>query len=58
VVDRWANRLQIVPPEITGRIASTRLEGVNLRGVFRFPLERCAGQIPPTQTAAKTRAGG
>jgi len=26
--------------------------------VFRFPLERYAGQILPSQTAAKTSAGG
>ena len=43
VLDRWANRRQIVPPELTGRIAPTRLEGMNLRGVFRFPLERLRG---------------
>jgi hypothetical protein len=58
VLDRWANRRQIVPPELTGRIAPTRLEGINLRGVFRFPLERYAGQILPSQTAAKTSAAG
>ena len=58
VLDRWANRRQIVPPELTGRIAPTRLEGINLRGIFRFPLERCAGQILPSQTTAKTSAGG
>jgi len=57
VLDRWANRRQIVPPELTGRIAPTRLEGINLRGVFRFPLERYAGQILPSHTAAKTSAG-
>jgi len=38
VLDRWANRRQIIPPELIGRIAPTRLEGINLRGVFRFPL--------------------
>ena len=27
VLDRWANRRQIVPPELTGRIAPTRLGG-------------------------------
>jgi TnpA family transposase len=58
VLDRWANRRQIVPPELTGRIAPTRLEGINLRGVFRFPLERYAGQILPSQTAAKTSTSG
>ena len=42
VLDSWANRRQIVPPELIGRIAPTRLEGINLRGVFRFPIERYA----------------
>ena len=56
VLDRWANRRQIVPPELLGRIAPTRLEGINLRGVFRFPVERYAGQLMPSQTAAKTSA--
>lgn len=58
VLDRWANRRQIVPPELTGRIAPTRLEGINLRGVFRFPVERYAAQLLPSQTAGKTRASG
>jgi Tn3 transposase DDE domain len=57
VLDRWANRRQVVPPELTGRIAPTRLEGVNLRGVFPFPLECYAGQILPLQPAARTSAG-
>jgi len=54
--DRWANRSQVIPPELIGRIAPTRLEGVNLRGVFRFPIERYADQLLPSQTAAKTSA--
>lgn len=58
VLDRWANRRQIVPPELIGRIAPTRLEGINLRGVFRFPLERYAQQILPSQAATKTSAAG
>jgi len=58
VLDRWANRRQIVPPQLTGRIAPTRLEGINLRGVFRFPVERYAAQLLPSQTAGKTRASG
>ena len=58
VLDRWAHRRQIVPPELIGRIAPTRLEGINLRGVFRFPVERYVGQLLPSQTAAKTSAGG
>lgn len=58
VLDRRANRRQIVPPELIGRVAPTRLEGINLRGVIRFPLERYADQILPSQTAAKTSAAG
>jgi len=58
VLDRWANRRQIVPRELIGRIAPTRLEGINLRGVFRFPVERYAGQLLPSQTAARTSASG
>lgn len=42
VLDRWANRRQVIPAELIGRIAPTRLEGINLRGVFRFPIERYA----------------
>jgi hypothetical protein len=44
VLDRWANRRQIVPPELTGRIAPTRLEGINLRG--RLPLPAGALRRP------------
>lgn len=58
VLDRWANRRQVIPPELIGRIAPTRLEGINLRGVFRFPIERYAAQLLPSQTAAKTSASG
>jgi hypothetical protein len=59
VLDRWANRRrQIAPPESIGRIAPTRLEGINLRGVFRFPVERYAAQLLPSQSAGATRATG
>ena len=56
VLDRWANRRQVIPAELIGRIAPTRLEGINLRGVFRFPVERYAAQILPSQIVAKTTA--
>lgn len=56
LLGRWTSRRQIVPPELIGRNTPTRLEGLNLRGVFRFPLERYAGHILPSQTAAKTSA--
>ena len=58
VLDCWANRRQLVPQELIGRVVPTRLVGINLRGVSRFPLERCAQQILPSQTAAKTSAAG
>ena len=49
---------QVIPPELIGRIAPTRLEGINLRGVFRFPIERYADQLLPSQSASKTSAAG
>ena len=49
-------RLPKVSSELIGRIAPTRLDGINLRGVFRFPIERYADRILPSQTAAKTSA--
>ena len=54
VLGRWANRRQVIPAELTGKIAPTRLHGINLRGVFRFPVERYANEILPSQAAAKT----
>jgi Tn3 transposase DDE domain len=56
VLHRWANRRQVVPPELIGRIAPTRLEGINLRDIFRFPIERYADQLLPSHPAAKTAA--
>jgi TnpA family transposase len=57
VLDHWAQRRGgAVPPELIGRIAPTRTEGINLRGVFRFPVERYADKILPSAAAEKTRA--
>ena len=39
VLNRWANRRQVVEADIMAKIAPTRLSGINLRGVFRFPVE-------------------
>jgi hypothetical protein len=39
---------------LTGKIAPTRLQGINLRGVFRFPVERYANEILPSQGVAIT----
>jgi hypothetical protein len=56
VLDHWPRRHHLVPSELIGRIAPTRLEGINPRGVFRFPVQRCAEQLLPSRTAPKTRA--
>jgi TnpA family transposase len=52
VLDRWSNRRQVIPPELMGKIAPTRLENINLRGVFRFPVDRYADQILPSRPNA------
>ena len=57
VLDHWAQRRGgAVPPELIGRIAPTRTEGINLRGVFRLPVERYAHNILPAAVAQKTKA--
>jgi TnpA family transposase len=58
VLDRWSNRRQVIPPELIGKIAPTRLESINLRGVFRFPVDRYADQILPSQGAPITGTNG
>ncbi len=58
VLDHWAQRRSgVVPPELIGRIAPTRTEGINLRGVFRFPVERYADKILPSAAVERTTAG-
>jgi TnpA family transposase len=58
VLDHWAQRRSgVVPPELIGRIAPTRTEGINLRGVFRFPVERYADKILPSAAVDRTTAG-
>ena len=39
VLNRWANRRQMIEADIMAKIAPTRLTGINLRGVFRFPVD-------------------
>ena len=57
-VDHWAQRRGgAIPPELMGRIAPTRTEGINLRGLFRFPVERYADKILPSAAAGKTTVG-
>jgi Tn3 transposase DDE domain len=58
-LDRWnARRASVVPPELIGRIAPTRTEGINLRGVFSFPVEQYAEQLLPSLAASKSRVVG
>jgi TnpA family transposase len=52
-----ARRSTSVPPELIGRIAPTRTEGINLRGVFRFPVETYAERLLPS-LPRKAAAGG
>jgi TnpA family transposase len=55
VLDHWAQRrCGAVPPELIGRVAPTRTEGINLRGVFRFPVERYAEKLLPSAAAETT----
>jgi hypothetical protein len=35
------------------RLAPTCTEGINLRGIFRFPIERYAEKLLPSSAAAK-----
>ena len=56
-MDHWNHRRQRVPPELIARIAPTRTEGINLRGVFSFPIHRFADQLlPSARGAEKQRA--
>jgi len=58
VLDRWSNRRQVIAPELIGKIAPTRLESINLRGVFRFPVDRYAVKILPSQRTPITGTNG
>jgi TnpA family transposase len=59
VLDRWnTRRSTAVPPELIGRIAPTRTEGLNLRGVFSFPIEAYSPQLLPSLATPKSRAVG
>jgi hypothetical protein len=53
VIDGWG---EPVPAELIGRIAPTRIEGINLRGIFRFPIERFADQRLPSSASRTTSA--
>jgi hypothetical protein len=47
--DHWRNhRALSIPPELIGLVAPTRLEGINLRGVFQFPVEKYIDVLIPS----------
>ena len=57
-LNRWnARRSTAVPPELIGRIAPTRTEGINLRGVFRFPIEQYLEQLLPSRGVRNVAVG-
>jgi TnpA family transposase len=59
VMNRWnTRRSTAVPPELIGRIAPTRTEGLNLRGAFSFPIDDYSPQLLPSLAAPKSRAMG
>ncbi len=59
ILNRWnARRTSAVPRDLIGRLASTRAAGINLRGVFSFPVERYSGRLLPSRTAATSSAAG
>jgi hypothetical protein len=59
IFDRWAQRRSgAVAPELIGWIAPTRTEGLNMRGVFSFPIEQYADQLLPSRVIPKTHLLG
>ena len=59
IFDRWAQRRSgAVAPELIGRIAPTRTEGLNMRGIFSFPIEQYADQLLPSWGAPKIHSLG
>ena len=46
-----------VPSALIGRIAPTHIESLNLRGIFRFPIEEYAEQLLPTVIRKTVKQG-
>ena len=54
IFDRWARRRNgAIPPELIARCAPTRTEGLNMRGIFRFPIELYLEQLLPSWVSPK-----
>lgn len=49
--------LQNVPSGLMGRIAPTHIEGLNLSGIFRFPIEEYAEQLLPMAIRKTVKQG-
>lgn len=47
VLRRWRAAGRQIPSALIGRIAPTRTEGINLRGVFEFPIEQYRNHLLP-----------
>lgn len=59
VVDHWRQRPRSkIPVELIGNLAPTRIEGLNLRGVFNFPFEQYAEQLMPSSVARNAAGKG
>ncbi len=54
IFDRWAQRRSgAIPPELIARCAPTRTEGLNMRGVFQFPIDQYADALLPSWVTPK-----
>jgi TnpA family transposase len=59
IFDRWAQRRSgAIPPELIARCAPTRTEGLNMRGIFSFPIEQYAAVLLPSRVTPKTHVLG
>ena len=55
IFDRWAvRRSGAIPPELIGRIVPTRTEGLNMRGIFSFPIEQYAEAVNRRRILTRT----
>jgi TnpA family transposase len=55
IFDQWARRRNgTISPELIARCAPTRTEGLNMRGIFRFPIELYLAQLLPSWASPKT----
>jgi hypothetical protein len=59
IFDRWARRRNgAIPPRLIARCAPTRTEGLNMRGIFRFPIEQYVAALLPSWAIPKIHVLG